>query len=82
MASKSNVSFFIPVIAATLLLLSTAAFAQFTASIQGVVQDPSGAGLAGASVDLVNVATHVTTTTTAAAGRSFRYRPPSRWDCR
>jgi hypothetical protein len=37
-------------------------FAQFTASIQGVVQDPSGAGLANASIEIVNTATHVSRT--------------------
>src|SRR6202035_5399166 len=73
MASKSNVSFYVPLIAATLLLFSTAALAQFTASIQGVVQDPSGAGLAGARVDLVNNATHVTTTTTADGSGNYHF---------
>jgi hypothetical protein len=73
MASKSNVSFYVPFIAATLLLFSTAALAQFTASIQGVVQDPSGAGLAGARVDLVNNATHVTTTTTADGSGNYHF---------
>ena len=35
------------------------AFAQFTANIQGVVQDPSGAGVAKAQIDLVNTGTGV-----------------------
>jgi hypothetical protein len=73
MASRSNVSFYVPFVAATLLLFSTVALAQFTASIQGVVQDPSGAGLAGARVNLVNNATHVTTTTTADASGNYHF---------
>src|ERR1700681_2852527 len=73
MASKSNVSFYVPFIAATLLLFSTAALAQFSASIQGVVQDPSGAGLGGAKVNLVNTATHVTTTTTADGSGNYHF---------
>ena len=64
MASKSHVSLCIGLIAAA-LLVCPAAFAQFSANIQGFVQDPSGAGLAHAKVDLVNTATHVTATTTA-----------------
>ena len=60
MASKLNVRFYIGLIVVVLLIVSPVAFAQFTANIQGVVQDPSGAGLAGAKVDLVNTATHVT----------------------
>src|SRR5882724_10039762 len=71
MASRSNVSFYVPIVAATLLLFSTVALAQFTASIQGVVQDPSGAGLAGARVNLVNNATHVTTTADASGNYHF-----------
>ena len=73
MASRSNVSFYVPIVAATLLLFSTVALAQFTASIQGVVQDPSGAGLAGARVNLVNNATHVTTTTTGDASGNYHF---------
>src|SRR5713101_6187101 len=73
MASRSNVSFYVPIVAATLLLFSTVALAQFTASIQGVVQDPSGAGLASARVNLVNNATHVTTTTTADASGNYHF---------
>lgn len=44
------------------ILCASLAFAQFTASIQGVVQDPSGAGLANASIEIVNTATHVSRT--------------------
>ncbi|MGA8311128.1 MAG: TonB-dependent receptor, partial [Terriglobales bacterium] len=73
MASKSNVRFYIGLIVATLFLCSPAAFAQFSANIQGFVQDPSGAGLAHAKVDLVNTATHVTATTTADSSGNYRF---------
>ena len=42
MASRLNIRFSISLIVVTLLISSTAAFAQFSASIQGVVQDPVG----------------------------------------
>ena len=73
MASKSNVRFFVGLILATLFIVSPAALAQFTANIQGIVQDPSGAGLASAKVDLVNKATHVTTATTADGSGNYRF---------
>ena len=73
MASKSNVHFYVVLIVATLLISSTAALAQFSASIQGVVQDPSGAGLAGARVDLLNAATHVTASTTADGSGNYHF---------
>src|SRR3954447_11057448 len=57
----------------SILLLATAtAFAQFTASIQGVVQDPTGAGVAKATIHLVNVATG--NTTVASSDESGNYR--------
>ena len=45
-----------PAASGLLLLLLTAApaGAQYTANIQGVVEDPSAAGIASAKVDLVN----------------------------
>ena len=73
MASKLNVRFYVGLIAIVLLIVSPAAFAQFTANIQGIVQDPSGAGLANAKVDLVNTATHVSTTTTADGSGNYRF---------
>src|SRR3954451_23462567 len=57
----------------SILLLASAAFAQFTASIQGEVQDPSGAGVAKATIQLVNTATGVTTTTTSDLGGNYRF---------
>ena len=57
----------------SILLLATAtAFAQFTASIQGVVQDPTGAGVGKATIHLVNVATG--NTTVASSDESGNYR--------
>src|SRR5438477_5776982 len=47
-------------VCALFLLMAGPLFAQFTASIQGVVQDQSGAGVAKGSIQLVNVATGVT----------------------
>jgi hypothetical protein len=58
-----------------LLLLSSAipARAQYTANIQGVVEDPSAAGIANARVDLVNLATQVSATTTSDASGNYRF---------
>jgi hypothetical protein len=53
--------------------LAASAFAQFTASIQGIVQDPTGAGIAKASIQLVNTATGVTTVTTSDPGGNYRF---------
>jgi len=46
------------------ILCASLCFAQFSGSIQGVVQDPSNAGVAKARVDLVNVGTNALRTTT------------------
>ncbi|HEY2466547.1 MAG TPA: TonB-dependent receptor [Terracidiphilus sp.] len=54
-------------------LLAMPAFAQFTASIQGVVQDPTGAGVAKAQIELVNVATGVTKTQASDASGNYRF---------
>src|SRR5580704_10818393 len=55
------------------ILFSTAAFAQFTSSVQGTVQDPSGAGIAKAAVQLVNTATRSTETATPDGAGNFRF---------
>ena len=55
------------------VLFSTAAFAQFTSSVQGVVQDPSGASVAKATVQIVNRDTQFTQTTTTDADGNFRF---------
>jgi hypothetical protein len=56
-----------------ILLIASAAFAQFTASIQGAVEDPHGAGIAKATIQLVNVGTGITTTTTTDASGNYRF---------
>jgi len=55
------------------LLFTTTAFAQFTSNVQGSVQDPSGAGVAKATVHLVNVATNVTQVTTTDSSGNFGF---------
>jgi hypothetical protein len=55
------------------LFFATAAFAQFTASIQGIVQDSSGAGVAKANVQLVNAATGSTTLSTTDSAGNYRF---------
>src|SRR6266700_1691516 len=56
-----------------ILLFASAGFAQFTASIQGEVQDPSGAGVAQATIQLLNTATGVTSATTADPRGNYRF---------
>jgi hypothetical protein len=52
---------------------ATAAFAQFTSSVQGTVQDPSGASVPKATVHLTNKDTQLTQTTTADADGNYRF---------
>ncbi|HZL52612.1 MAG TPA: carboxypeptidase-like regulatory domain-containing protein, partial [Terracidiphilus sp.] len=49
------------------------AFAQFTASIQGAVQDTSGASVAKAQINLVNNATGVIKTTATDSAGNYRF---------
>jgi hypothetical protein len=55
------------------IALGPAAWAQFTSSLQGVVEDPTGAGVGKANVRLVNDATSATTATTTDAAGNFRF---------
>lgn len=55
------------------LLTAVAGFAQFTASIQGVVQDSTGAGVAKAAIHLTNVATGSEVVTTTDAEGNYRF---------
>jgi hypothetical protein len=49
------------------------AFAQFTANIQGVIQDPSGAGVAKAQIILVNTGTGVKQAATSDPSGNYRF---------
>jgi hypothetical protein len=68
MMSRRSIS-----VVASILFISAAAFAQFTAGIQGTVQDPSGAGIAKATIHLLNVATGVTVVATSDGSGSYRF---------
>lgn len=70
-------SFFI----AAPLLFSLAAHAQYSSNIQGVVSDPSGAAISGASVELRNVDTNITGTTTTGESGNYRFSslPPGNY---
>jgi Carboxypeptidase regulatory-like domain len=58
---------------ALFVLFTASLFAQFTANIQGVVQDQSGAGVAKASVQLVNVGTGAKKETNTDAAGNYRF---------
>jgi hypothetical protein len=64
---------FLCLFAIILVAASNTAFAQFSSGLQGTVQDPSGAGIAKATVRLVNAATNVTQETTTDAAGNFRF---------
>ncbi|HXY02062.1 MAG TPA: carboxypeptidase-like regulatory domain-containing protein, partial [Terriglobales bacterium] len=53
---------------AFVVLACGTALAQFTSSVQGTVEDPTGAGVAKANVQLVNVSTSATQVTTTDSG--------------
>jgi hypothetical protein len=56
-----------------LLTMSPSARAQFTAGVQGSVQDSSGAVIGGAKITLVNVATQVTRIATSDSAGVFQF---------
>src|SRR5215469_2084290 len=56
-----------------IVLFAAAALAQFTASIQGVVQDQNGAGVARANLQLSNVSTGATTLVTSDGEGNYRF---------
>ena len=58
---------------ALFVLFTASLFAQFTANIQGVVQDQSGAGVAKASIQLVNVGTGAKKETNTDASGNYRF---------
>ncbi len=55
------------------VLFATTAFAQFTSSVQGIVQDQSGAGVSKATVRIVNKDTQATQTTASDASGNFGF---------
>jgi len=57
----------------SLLMLAPAALAQFTAGVQGSVQDSTGASISNATITLTNVDDQVTRTTTSDASGVFRF---------
>lgn len=54
-------------------LAAVSTWAQFTASIQGNVSDPSGAAVSGAKITLENLATHILATTSSATDGTYRF---------
>ena len=72
MQARSFVSWSVRLLA-TVLLLAGSTWAQFTGNIQGTVSDPSSAAVAQAKVDLVNVVTKVSATTTTDASGDYRF---------
>lgn len=61
------------VAAAVALFLASVAHAQFSSSVQGTVEDPSGAGVAKAQVHLLNLNTQVTSDTTSGNTGDFSF---------
>src|SRR5271169_2180276 len=57
----------------TVLFVTVSTWAQFNASIQGSVTDPSGAAVAQAKITLENVANHVASATTSDAEGGYRF---------
>src|SRR5215469_1440650 len=56
-----------------LLLAVSSTWAQFTASIQGNVSDPSGAAVSQAKITLESLATHILATTTSDSDGGYRF---------
>ena len=63
------------------LLLATVAYAQYRASIQGVVTDPQGEAIVGATLTLTNVETGQQFTTSSGEGGVYNFNglPPSKF---
>src|SRR5205814_10178779 len=72
MQARSVISWSIRVLFVVMVMASST-WAQFTGNIQGTVSDPSGAAVAQAQVDLVNVVTKVSATTTTDASGDYRF---------
>jgi len=57
----------------TVLFAAVPSWAQFTASIQGIVTDPSDSAVTQAKITLENLATHVLATTTSGPDGGYRF---------
>lgn len=64
-----------------LLFFTLPAFAQYSSNVQGVVSDPVGAAITGASVELRNLDTSVTTVATTSETGNYRFSslPPGNY---
>ena len=71
--ARLSLSCRIPLLFLVLMLATATALAQFTASIQGIVQDPTGAGVANATIRLTNTATGVSTTGKSDPSGNYRF---------
>ncbi|MGA8042071.1 MAG: TonB-dependent receptor [Terracidiphilus sp.] len=71
--ARRNVSCRLALLLFVIAITATTALAQFTAGIQGVVQDPTGAGVANATIHLTNTATGVTRTGASDASGNYRF---------
>src|SRR5215813_1647217 len=69
------------VFVACVLFVATAAHAQYRASIQGLVTDPQGEAIVGATVTLTNEETGQKSTTSSGEGGVFNFNglPPSKF---
>jgi len=65
--------FCLPLVVLICIFASASAFAQFTSSVQGNVQDPSGRAVASATVRIVNQDTQIAQTTTSDGSGNFRF---------
>ena len=70
---QSRMSHVATFVCSLLALCVVPAFAQFAAGIQGVVQDPTGAGVAKAQIQLVNTATGVKKTASSDSSGNYRF---------
>ena len=68
-------------IVSVLTLSVISCFAQYSGNIQGIISDPSGAAISGASVRLLNVDTAVTVVTTTSSSGNYRFSslPPGNY---
>ncbi len=70
---QRKVSYVATFVCSLLALWVVPAFAQFTASIQGVVQDTSGASVAKAQINLINTATGGIQATASDSAGNYRF---------